>query len=67
MSKVAIITGTNSNLGLNIAYRLIEKIPEDETLTIVVTSRTLARVREVIELLKKKSAAIKQAIRLCHL
>lgn len=54
MSKVAIITGTNSNLGLNIAYRLIEKIPEDETLTIVVTSRTLARVREVIELLKKK-------------
>ena len=54
MSKVAIITGTNSNLVLNIAYRLIEKIPEDETLTIVVTSRTLARVREVIELLKKK-------------
>lgn len=54
MGKVAVITGTNSNLGLNIAYRLIEKTPDNQTLTIVVTSRTLPRVKEVIELLKKK-------------
>ena len=54
MGKVAVITGTNSNLGLNIAYRLIEKTPNDDILTIVVTSRTLPRVKEVIELLKKK-------------
>lgn len=54
MGKVAVITGTNSNLGLNIAYRLIEKTPDNENLTIVVTSRTLPRVKEVIELLKKK-------------
>lgn len=53
MSKVAVITGTNSNLGLNIAYRLLEKIPFSEDLVIVVTSRTLPRVRECIELINK--------------
>lgn len=53
MSKVAVITGTNSNLGLNIAYRLLEKIPFSEDITIVVTSRTLPRVRECIELINK--------------
>ncbi|SMN21642.1 similar to Saccharomyces cerevisiae YLR100W ERG27 3-keto sterol reductase [Maudiozyma saulgeensis] len=51
--KVAVITGTNSNLGINIAYRLIERESPSTRLTIVVTSRTLPRVREVIELLKK--------------
>ncbi|KAL6931422.1 probable 3-keto-steroid reductase [Hanseniaspora guilliermondii] len=53
MSKVAVITGTNSNLGLNIAYRLLEKIPFSEDITIVVTSRTLPRVRECIELINQ--------------
>lgn len=53
MSKVAVITGTNSNLGINIAYRLLEKIPFSEDITIVVTSRTLPRVRECIELINK--------------
>ncbi|KAG0676802.1 3-keto-steroid reductase [Kluyveromyces marxianus] len=52
-SKVAVITGTNSNLGLNIAYRLIEKSKPEETLTIVVTSRTLPRARECIEFIEK--------------
>ncbi|SCU86187.1 LANO_0C07030g1_1 [Lachancea nothofagi CBS 11611] len=47
--KVAVITGTNSNLGLNIAYRLIEEVDRDVRLTIVVTSRTLPRAREVID------------------
>ncbi|CCK71277.1 3-keto-steroid reductase KNAG_0G02190 [Huiozyma naganishii CBS 8797] len=51
--EVAVITGTNSNLGLNIAYRLIESLDSSKRLTIVVTSRTLPRVREVIGLLKK--------------
>ncbi|KAG0654150.1 3-keto-steroid reductase [Maudiozyma exigua] len=51
--KVAVITGTNSNLGINIAYRLIEREDPNTRLTIVVTSRTLPRVREVIELLKE--------------
>lgn len=45
---VAVITGTNSNLGLNIAYRLLESLPADKRLTIVVTSRSLPRVNEVI-------------------
>lgn len=47
--KVAVITGTNSNLGLNLAYRLLERLPAHEDLTLVVTSRTLSRVRECIE------------------
>lgn len=51
--KVAVITGANSNLGLNIAYRLIERQSADVRLTLVVTSRTLPRVREVVELIKK--------------
>ncbi|SCU87149.1 LAFA_0E05028g1_1 [Lachancea sp. 'fantastica'] len=46
--KVAVITGTNSNLGLNTAYRLIEQVEDNVRLTIVVTSRTLPRAREVI-------------------
>lgn len=54
MGKVAVITGTNSNLGLNIAYKLIERCPEDDSITLVITSRTLARVKEVITLLKQK-------------
>lgn len=46
--KVAVITGTNSNLGLNIAYRLLSEIDSSTNITIVVTSRTLPRVKEVI-------------------
>ncbi|CAG98675.1 3-keto-steroid reductase [Kluyveromyces lactis] len=51
-SKVAVVTGTNSNLGLNIVYRLIERSEPEDNLTIVVTSRTLPRVRECIDLIK---------------
>lgn len=39
----------SSNLGLNIAYRLIESQPTDTRITIIVTSRTLPRAREVID------------------
>ncbi|XBW36341.1 hypothetical protein QEN19_001921 [Hanseniaspora menglaensis] len=60
MSKVAVITGTNSNLGLNIAYRLLEKIPFSEDITIVVTSRTLPRVRECIELINKHHSQLER-------
>lgn len=51
--KVAVITGTNSNLGLNIAYRLVEQLPDDEQITIVATSRTLPRVKEAIHQIRK--------------
>lgn len=47
-SKVALITGTSSNLGVNIAYRLLEQIPSSTNLTLIVTSRTLPKVKEVI-------------------
>lgn len=50
--KVAIVTGTNSNLGINIAYRLLDEIDRSTNLTIVVTSRTLPRVKEVISQIK---------------
>ena len=50
--KVAIITGTTSNLGINIAYRLIDKEDPNVRLTIIVTSRTLPRVKEVVEKLQ---------------
>lgn len=53
--KVAVITGTNSNLGINIAYRLITEIDLSTNLTIVVTSRTLPRVKEVITKIKDYS------------
>lgn len=51
-SKVAVVTGTNSNLGINICYRLIEREEPGTKLTLIVTSRTLPRVREVIEQIK---------------
>ncbi|ODV77655.1 3-keto-steroid reductase [Suhomyces tanzawaensis NRRL Y-17324] len=51
-AKVAVITGTTSNLGLNVAYRLLEDVPAEENLTIVVTSRTLPKVNDAIRLLK---------------
>lgn len=53
ISKVIVITGTNSNLGLNIAYRFIDNTPKDARLTFIVTSRTLLRVKEVVELIKR--------------
>lgn len=53
--KVAVITGTNSNLGINIAYRLLSEIDSSTNLTIVVTSRTLPRVKEVITKIKDYS------------
>lgn len=60
MGKVAIITGTNSNLGINIGYKLIEKTADNEVLTIVVTSRTLPRVKEVIKLFQKRMEQLKK-------
>lgn len=51
--KVALITGTNSNLGINIAYRLLNEISPETNLTIIVTSRTLPRVTEVISKIEK--------------
>lgn len=52
-SKVAVITGTSSNLGINIAYRMLEQLPLDEDITLVVTSRTLPKVKEVIADIKE--------------
>lgn len=51
--KIALVTGTNSNLGLNICLRLLNEIPADTNLTLIVTSRTLPRVKEVITDIKK--------------
>lgn len=45
---VALITGTTSNLGINIAFRLLDQLPQDTNLTLIVTSRTLPRIKEVI-------------------
>ncbi|KAH3661837.1 hypothetical protein OGAPHI_006015 [Ogataea philodendri] len=53
MHLSALITGTNSNLGLNIAYRLLEEVPTGDKLTIIVTSRTLPKAREAIDKIKE--------------
>lgn len=58
--KVAIVTGTNSNLGVNICYRLIEKLKPDTRLTLVVTSRTLPRAKEVVEVIKHHISTMDQ-------
>ena len=50
--KVALITGTSSNLGINIAFRILEQLPSEENITLIVTSRTLAKAREVINDIK---------------
>lgn len=55
--KVAVITGTNSNLGMNIAYRLLTEIPPSANITLVVTSRTLPRVQEAITKIKEYAIA----------
>lgn len=51
-AQTAVITGTNSNLGLNLAFRLLDEIPENTDLTLVVTSRTLPRVKEAISMIQ---------------
>ncbi|CAK7894279.1 3-keto-steroid reductase Erg27p [[Candida] anglica] len=48
-SKVAIITGTSSNLGINIAYRVLQETPKSTNLTFIVTSRTLPKAQQVIK------------------
>lgn len=50
--QVAVITGTSSNLGLNIAYRLVEQTDPKTNLTLVVTSRTLPKVKDIITTIK---------------
>ncbi|RCK62922.1 3-keto-steroid reductase [Candida viswanathii] len=52
-SNVAVITGTSSNLGFNIAVRLLEQLPNDKEITLVVTSRTLPKVKDVITEIKQ--------------
>ncbi|ODV98629.1 hypothetical protein PACTADRAFT_184753 [Pachysolen tannophilus NRRL Y-2460] len=46
---VVLITGTNSNLGVNLAYRFLETAPREVRITLIVTSRTLPRANEVIK------------------
>lgn len=53
MDRIAVITGTSSNLGTNIAYRLLEGVPSEDKLTIVVTSRTLTKAKDTIQEIKK--------------
>ncbi|KAI5966762.1 ERG27 [Candida pseudojiufengensis] len=52
-STKIVITGTSSNLGFNIAIRLLEKLPNDKEITLIVTSRTLPKVKESINDIKK--------------
>ncbi|RLV87745.1 3-keto-steroid reductase [Meyerozyma sp. JA9] len=52
-SKVALITGISSNLGINIAYRLLDETDPSANLTIIVTSRTFRKAKESIELIKE--------------
>lgn len=50
--RIAIITGTSGNLGINIAYRLLEEVPKRFRLTIIVTSRTLVKASKTIHQIK---------------
>ena len=52
-SKVALITGISSNLGINIAYRLLDQTDPAMKLTIIVTSRTFRKAKELIELINE--------------
>lgn len=56
--KVALIAGASSNLGLNLAVRLLEGISSSTQLTLIVTSRTLPKVKEVISDIKKHALSI---------
>ncbi|KAI3404019.2 ERG27 [Candida oxycetoniae] len=52
-STKILITGTSSNLGFNIAIRMLEQLPNDKEITLIVTSRTLPKVKESINDIKK--------------
>ncbi|ODV77656.1 3-keto-steroid reductase [Suhomyces tanzawaensis NRRL Y-17324] len=47
-SRVALVVGANSRLGLNICYRFLREIPEHTDLTLIVTSRTLKGTQQAI-------------------
>lgn len=49
MHKTVIITGTNGYLGMSIAKRLIMELPEENSLTLVVTSRTFRGVTQAVQ------------------
>ncbi|CAK9436379.1 uncharacterized protein LODBEIA_P09370 [Lodderomyces beijingensis] len=51
-SVKVMITGTSSNLGFNIAVRLLEQLPNDKEITLIVTSRTLPKAKESISEIK---------------
>ncbi|RLV91655.1 3-keto-steroid reductase [Spathaspora sp. JA1] len=52
-STVALITGASSNLGYNIAIRLLQQLPQDKHITLIVTSRTLPNVKTSISDIKQ--------------
>lgn len=52
-STVILITGTSSNLGYNIAVRMLEQLPDKSNITLIVTSRTLPKAIELIKDIKK--------------
>ncbi|KAL7662647.1 3beta-hydroxysteroid 3-dehydrogenase [[Candida] zeylanoides] len=56
MSKVCVITGTSSNLGINIAYRVLRESEPATKLTFVVTSRTLPKATEAIAMIGQYAA-----------
>ncbi|GME93199.1 hypothetical protein B5S28_g1353 [[Candida] boidinii] len=56
--KIALITGTSSNLGFNIAYRLLDQLPSENRVTIIVTSRTLPKAKESIAQIKKYNETV---------
>lgn len=60
-NKVAIILGANSNLGLNIALRLVEKESVDTNITFVVTSRTQARAQDAADKIAKNVKSIERS------
>ncbi|SMN21103.1 similar to Saccharomyces cerevisiae YLR100W ERG27 3-keto sterol reductase [Maudiozyma saulgeensis] len=50
--KVVLIIGANSTLGLNIAYRQIESQDPEDSLTFILTSRSIERAKEAGDAIK---------------
>lgn len=59
--KVAVILGANSNLGFNIALKLVEQEDPQCNITFVVTSRTKKRADEVAKNIEKSITHIKRS------
>ncbi|KAK9473608.1 uncharacterized protein V1510DRAFT_414486 [Dipodascopsis tothii] len=60
--KVAVVTGSNSGIGFEIVRRLLESLPADTPITVVLVARHLSKVTATVDRLRSYEASHKYLV-----